>query len=57
MPQPIVTVIVLAERATLDLVHQNIANVFNQTYKNLDVIVAYFKRDDDLCYTSVWNNL
>jgi ADP-heptose:LPS heptosyltransferase len=48
MPSPIATVIVLAERAPSEVVHQTIANVFNQTYKNLDVIVTYFKRDDNL---------
>ena len=47
MGQPVLaTVIVLAEHAPLELVHQNISNIYNQTHKNLDVIVAYFQRDD-----------
>lgn len=46
MPQTTATVILLAERAPADAIHQNLSNIFNQTYKDIEVIVSYFKRDD-----------
>ena len=51
----IVSVILLAEQTPLDQIDQNLKNIVNQTYKNLDIIVSYKKGYDISQLISRWN--
>ncbi len=51
----IVSVILLAEQSPTEQIHQQLQNIVNQTYKNLDIIVSYKNDYDVSSLISKWN--